>query len=87
VRATGGLFDTVHDVDESGSGTGFTFLDYSPLALLGALGRALVMFEDRPTWRRIQRAGMREDFSWEASAREYVKVYERAVATNRVGVS
>jgi starch synthase len=86
VRATGGLFDTVHDVDErSGRGTGFTFVDYSSTALLRALGRALVMFENRPAWRRIQRAGMREDFSWDASAREYVKVYERAAAANRAG--
>jgi starch synthase len=86
VRATGGLFDTVHDVDrQSGTGTGFTFTDYSPMALLGALGRALEMFENRPAWRRIQMAGMQEDFSWDASAREYVKVYERAVTANRSG--
>ena len=85
VRATGGLFDTVHDVDRrTGRGTGFTFVDYSPVALIGALGRALEMFENRPAWRRVQRAGMREDFSWDASAREYVKVYERAVTANRV---
>ena len=86
VRATGGLFDTVRDVDEkSGRGTGFTFVDYSPAALLGAMGRALEMFENRPAWRRIQKAGMREDFSWDASAREYVKLYERAGAANRAG--
>jgi starch synthase len=88
VRATGGLFDTVHDADgKSGKGTGFTFIDYTPSALLGALGRALELFENRPAWRRIQRAGMREDFSWDASAREYVKVYERAVAANRAGAA
>ncbi len=86
VHATGGLFDTVHDVDRgTGRGTGFTFVEHSPVALLGALGRALEMFENRPGWRRIQRAGMREDFSWDASAREYVKVYERAISANRVG--
>ena len=86
VRATGGLFDTVHDVDRAtGRGTGFTFVEHSPVALLGALGRAVEMFENRPGWRRIQRAGMREDFSWDASAREYVKVYERAISANRVG--
>jgi len=88
VRATGGLFDTVHDVDEkSGKGTGFTFTDYTPVALLSALGRALEMFENRPAWRRVQRAGMREDLSWDASAREYVKVYDRAVAANRAGAA
>src|SRR5262245_20446386 len=86
VHATGGLFDTVHDFDDkSGRGTGFTFSEYSPVALLGALGRALQMFENRPAWRRIQKAGMREDFSWDASAREYVKVYERVAEANRAG--
>ena len=83
VHATGGLFDTVRNVDESGTGTGFTFDEYSPVALLGALGRGLEMFENRPAWQRIQRAGMQEDFSWDASAREYVKVYGRAAAATR----
>jgi starch synthase len=79
VHATGGLRDTVRDAGgPDGEGTGFTFDDYTPAALLGALGRALVTFEDRAAWRRIQQAGMRQDFSWDASAREYVKVYERA---------
>jgi len=80
VHATGGLFDTVRNVDDSGRGTGFTFGEYSPVALLGALGRALRMFENRPAWRAIQCTGMGEDFSWDASAREYVKVFERAIA-------
>jgi starch synthase len=84
VRATGGLSDTVRDVDSHGGrGTGFVFVEYSAVALLAALGRALEMFENRPAWRRVQKAGMREDFSWDASAREYVKVYERARAASR----
>jgi starch synthase len=79
VRATGGLYDTVRDVDPAtGIGTGFTFTEYSPTALLTALRRALALYKDRPAWRRLQIAGMQQDFSWNASAREYVKVYERA---------
>ena len=56
VRATGGLFDTVHDVDdETGRGTGFTFVDYSPVAFARCTwDAALEMFENRPAWRRIQ---------------------------------
>jgi starch synthase len=80
VRATGGLYDTVQNFDKiTGSGTGFTFEKYSPQALLSTLRWALETFEDRAVWRRIQLAGMQRDFSWETSAREYVKVYERAV--------
>jgi starch synthase len=79
VRATGGLFDTVRNFDaRTGDGTGFTFDQYSAQALLNTLQWALDVFADRDAWRRIQRAGMTQDFSWDASARQYVKVYERA---------
>jgi starch synthase len=81
VRATGGLRDTVRDVDpETGQGTGFTFVEYTPEALLAALRRALSLFGNRTLWRRIQKVGMRQDFSWDASARQYVEVYARAAA-------
>ena len=81
VRATGGLVDTVRNVDpRTGEGTGFTFEEYSPPALLVTLCWALKVFERRDLWRRIQRAGMAQDFSWDASARKYVDVYERARA-------
>jgi starch synthase len=79
VRATGGLYDTVQDFDAAtGSGTGFTFEEYSSQALLATLRRALGVYEDRAAWRRMQIAGMEENFSWDAAAREYVKVYKRA---------
>ena len=79
VRATGGLIDTVRDVDgPAGEGTGFTFTEYSAPALLNALARALRTYRDRAAWRRIQSTGMRQDFSWDASARQYAAAYERA---------
>jgi starch synthase len=81
VRATGGLYDTVKNYDPAtGGGTGFTFDDYTPEALLGTLRWALKLFEQREAWRRLQRAGMQQDHSWDSSARAYVKVYERAKA-------
>ena len=80
VRATGGLFDTVSNLNPAtGEGTGFTFDPYTPQALLGTLRWALDVFPDRALWRRAQMNGMQQDHSWEASAREYVKVYERLV--------
>jgi starch synthase len=85
VRATGGLEDTVLDVDEAkGTGTGFKFVEYAPWALLGAMERALTASRDPDVWRRIQEAGMRRDCSWDASAREYVKVY-RAILRAQAG--
>ena len=78
VHATGGLNDTVRNYDSTtGLGTGFTFDEYSSPALLRTLRQALRIYQDAVAWRRMQIAGMKEDFSWDASAREYVTIYER----------
>lgn len=80
VRNTGGLADTVVDADENpGSGTGFKFTGYDSAELQGAVSRALAAFADRARWDAIVRRGMEKDFSWEASAREYVSLYEKAL--------
>ena len=79
VRATGGLNDTVVDVDEApDAGTGFKFRDYTPDAVVWAVDRALGAFSNSKRWKAIQRNGMARDFSWDVSAREYVKVYRGA---------
>jgi starch synthase len=80
VRATGGLDDTIEAFDpETGHGTGFKFQAYDGAALLGAVRRALGIFCNEPaTWRQIQMNGMAKDFSWQASAVEYARLYEVA---------
>jgi starch synthase len=79
VRATGGLEDTVENYDPATRrGTGIKFRDFTPSALVAAVARAVELYRDPDTWRRIQQAGMQQDHSWDVSAREYVKVY-RAV--------
>ncbi len=77
VRATGGLADTIRDYDPGTcTGNGFTFSDYRSEDLLAAIERALNIYRGRPElWRQLVRAAMSEDFSWSASAREYVKLY------------
>ena len=85
VHATGGLADTVVNFDPAtGRGTGFTFDEYSPQALVGTLRWALGVFMDRRAWRRIQQTGMRQDYSWTASAQQYVEVYERAITARQL---
>ena len=74
VRAVGGLADTVRDGE-----TGFVFREYAAEALVSAVRRALSVFPDKSLWRALQVAGMLQDHSWDRSAREYVKIYERAV--------
>lgn len=80
VRATGGLDDTIENWDpKTGKGTGFKFTEYNADALLSAIRAALTTYKDRESWQKIMRNGMRKDYSWGASAKEYVKVYERAL--------
>ena len=77
VRATGGLDDTVTDYNGEGQiGTGFKFHPYTSDALLETMKRAQVAFAKPNLWKALQVAGMRQDFSWDRSAREYVKLYE-----------
>ena len=79
VRATGGLDDTVEQWDpETRKGTGFKFKEYNGEALLETVQLALAAFRDQNAWRVLMRNGMAQDYSWDASAKEYVKVYERA---------
>jgi len=80
VRATGGLDDTIDAFDPgTGRGTGFKFQAYDGPALLAAIEQGLSIFRNEPAmWRRIQLNGMAKDFSWQVSAIEYAKLYERA---------
>jgi len=76
-RATGGLQDTIRDVAEGDfSGTGFLFKPASSDAFAETLLRALSVFPDHERWATIQKQGMMQDFSWEKSALQYMRVYE-----------
>jgi starch synthase len=78
VRAVGGLVDTVRPYNpRTGQGTGFLFADYHPRALLDTLRAAIGVFPNKKRWTRLQKSGMRVDFSWDRSASEYVKMYKR----------
>lgn len=78
-RRVGGLADTVEDYDPTkGIGTGFLFDDLEPNELLIALTRAYVNWRHRSSWRKMQKEVMQKDFSWERSAREYVRLFEQA---------
>ena len=55
-------------------GHGFRFDDYTAEGLVAAVKEALDVYKTRERWREMQRAAMAGDFSWDVSAREYVKV-------------
>ncbi len=80
VRRTGGLVDTVSFsipgyANHEGSGTGFCFDRYEPLDLFTCMVRAYEGFRYKDEWQKLQQRGMREDFSWTKSAKQYVRMY------------
>ncbi len=76
VRRTGGLVDTVsHNDPINNTGTGYCFDRYEPLDLFTCMIRTWEGFRYKDKWKEQQQRGMREDFSWDISAREYVKLY------------
>ncbi len=85
VRSTGGLADTVVDYQAATErGTGFVFRRYHSVSLTMTLGRALEVFRSTERWREIQRRGMAQDLSWDASAKRYVSTYREAMDRARL---
>ena len=83
VRKTGGLADSVDDFDEKTlEGTGFVFEAYDSGQLLGAVKRAVRLFGRRKLWYKLVKQGMRKDFSWDNSARQYLELYHAIVHPN-----
>lgn len=84
VRATGGLVDTITDTNpdtlRAGTATGFQFTDYDARTLSETLLRACDHFAAPEVWQQIVTTGMKQDWSWATSARQYVALYEQLVA-------
>lgn len=84
VRATGGLADIVDDFDPNlNSGNGFVFHNYTKLSLFGAIVRAIQVYRNQKVWTELVRKVMKEDFSWEKAAEQYIDLYERAIKFRR----
>ena len=79
VRKTGGLSDTVVDATaraiRGDIATGFLFEKQTVDAMLHCIARALDHYRRQVSWRRIQLAGMRQDFGWQRSASWYLGLY------------
>lgn len=80
VRETGGLFDTVPAYDiATGEGNGFTFKTYNAHDMLGAIQRAVALYQDEKAWKAAVVHAMGCDFSWESSAKKYIEMYQRVI--------
>jgi starch synthase len=76
VRATGGLEDTIAAFNpETGDGTGFKFTRYEAREFLASIKEAIGFFDHTERWGKIMANGMKQDFSWQQSARQYLTVY------------
>jgi starch synthase len=80
VRATGGLADTIADLDADPThGNGFSFGPYEPAALLDALRRALRVYVEDDRWPALVARAMAYDSRWSASAHAYADLYRRVL--------
>jgi starch synthase len=75
VRRTGGLADTVIPYDQE-NGSGFTFVKYSVEDMMSAIHQALKIYSNSPEWNALVVRAMAQDWSWDRSAREYLKLYQ-----------
>jgi len=81
VRATGGLKDTVTDYAEhKNKATGIHFDDATPEAFDSALEQAIELYRNKTIWSRLRSNALKRDSSWEASAADYVGLYEQLLS-------
>jgi starch synthase len=77
VRNTGGLHDTVIDYGDPG-GYGIRFLHASVQDMTHGVWRSVELYHQQEMLQEIRRRMMQLDFSWEASVRAYIELYEGA---------
>jgi len=75
VRKTGGLKDTVIDVGDE-NGYGITHLNAAVGDITHAIYRGTELYQDKKKFREIRKTMMKLDFSWNASARQYLDLYK-----------
>jgi starch synthase len=83
---TGGLADSIIDANEAalnaGVATGFLFDSVTPEGFARVLQRVAAVFAARKTWRSLQEQGMKADFSWKHSGKQYAELYRRFARTS-----
>ena len=75
VRETGGLRDSVRDAGGE-NGNGFTFKTYNAHDMLNAVCRAYEYYKNKPAWAKLVSDAMKNDFSWDSSAKLYIGLYK-----------
>lgn len=82
VRKTGGLSDTVSHFDANlKRGNGFVFENYTSDGLLWAINEALGVYYSED-WKYVVQNAMKSDYSWNTSAKKYIKLYKKIINCN-----
>ncbi len=80
VRATGGLMDSVQEViPYQNTGNGFVFWNYNADDFAYAVTRALEVYHNKELFDIARKNAMKQDFSAELSADNYIKTFEWAL--------
>ncbi|KAB1221449.1 putative starch synthase 4, chloroplastic/amyloplastic [Morella rubra] len=90
-RKTGGLNDSVFDVDDDTIPlefrNGFAFSTADEQGLNNSLERAFNLYRNDPeSWQKLVQKDMTVDFSWESSAAHYEELYAKSVARARATI-
>nr|XP_017223019.1 PREDICTED: probable starch synthase 4, chloroplastic/amyloplastic [Daucus carota subsp. sativus] len=85
VRKTGGLNDSVFDIDDDSIPVhfrnGYTFFTADEQGFNSALDRAIYHYKnDSDSWQQLVQKNMNIDFSWDSSALQYEELYLKSVA-------
>jgi starch synthase len=76
VRIRGGVRQLVSDYDPvSDSGSGFAYVDHSPMALWDCIRRAKQLHREPEEWAKLLARAQAVDFSWTESAKAFAKLY------------
>jgi starch synthase len=73
VRSTGGLKDTVVDIEDGGFG--FTHDNTTVGQIVSSIKRASMFYEDQQEFRKVRKQIMTIDHSWDTSAKAYIQLY------------
>ena len=79
VRATGGLYDSIKNY-ENGVGNGFVFKDFDANQMLDKIKYAISVYNNKEELNKLIKSAMETDFSWGASAKNYIEAYKKLLA-------
>jgi len=84
VHLTGGLADTIQSFNSNtGRGNGFVIKKAETRQVVSTLKEVVKIYKNGNTWNKIIKNGMRQDFSWQTSAKKYLQLYQKCVSKKR----